>query len=270
MSASLLDTNIQLFVSSCLSLHRAHRSRLPLSSNRLDAFRSNYHTFISQRKRDLENLFRESDLRLHPFVDPLSGDLSMSFLLAHEREESYSAVLEWLIHRLPASDVGQIFGLDDSGTDQSAAWQTVREYQIRYGDEIGRLDLILRRNRRCYLIIEVKTRPYIEEDLRKHKRYCAAIREAPDMCKAEKVFLAQRDEGLDLGGFRFRSWWQVCSALRQSSQSVIKTKPYGEAALFLALLGAIEQNLLDLNPKSNAPTVVRYLQEILEGEANDN
>jgi hypothetical protein len=270
MSASLVDTNIQLFVSRCLSLHRAERSRPPLSNDRLDAFRSNYHTFISQRKRDLENLFRESDRRLRPFVDPLSGDLSMSFLLAHEREESYSAVLEWLIHRLPASEVGQIFGLDDSGTDQSAAWHTVREFEIRDGDEAGRLDLILTRNKRCYLVIEAKTKPYIEEDLRKHKLYCSAIRKAPDMCEAEKVFLAQTDQGLNLGGFDFRSWWQVCLALRQSSQSVIKTKPYGEAALFLALLGAIEQNLLDLNPKSNAPTVARYLEEILEGEANDN
>jgi len=85
----------------------------------------------------------------------------MSFLLSNEREENYSAVLEWLIHRLPPDQVGQIFGLGDSGTDQSALWKTVREYQVRYGDEIGRLDLVLRRNRRCYLVIEVKTRPYM-------------------------------------------------------------------------------------------------------------
>jgi hypothetical protein len=193
----------------------------------------------------------------------------MSFLLANEREESYSAVLEWLIHRLPAHEVAQVFGLDDSGADQSP-WETVRECQVRHGDEVGRLDLVLRRNRRCYIVIEVKTKPYIEEDLRKHKRYCAAIREAPDMCDAEKVFLAQRDEGLDLGGFRFQSWRQVCLRLRQSSRSVIETKHYGEAALFLALLGVIERNLLDLNPKSNAPTVVRYLEEILEGEKSAN
>jgi hypothetical protein len=51
---------------------------------------------------------------------------------------------------------------------------------------------------------------------------------------------------------------------------VIETKPYGEAALFLALLGAIERNLLDLNPKANPPTVIRYLEEILEGETSAN
>jgi hypothetical protein len=90
------------------------------------------------------------------------------------------------------------------------------------------------------------------------------------MCEAEKVFLAQRDEGLDLRGFRFRSWWQVCLGLRRSSQSVIESRPYGEAALFLALLGAIEQNLLDLNPRSNAPAVVRYLTETFEGETDAN
>jgi hypothetical protein len=266
---SLRASNVQSFVSSCLSLRRAHPNHPPLSGNCLDAFRSNYRAFVSQRKCDLENLFRESHRRLHPFTDPLSGDLSMSFLLADEREESYSAVLEWLIHRLPAHEVAQVFGLDDSGADQSP-WETVREYQVRHGDEIGRLDLVLRRNRRCYIVIEVKTKPYIEEDLRKHKRYCAAIRDAPDMCDAEKVFLAQRDEGLDLGGFRFRSWRQICLRLRQSSRSVIETKPYGEAALFLALLGAIERNLLDLNPKANPPTVIRYLEEILEGETSAN
>jgi hypothetical protein len=47
---------------------------------------------------------------------------------------------------------------------------------------------------------------------------------------------------------------------------VIRDRPYGEAALFLALWGAIEQNLLDLNPKSNAPALFSYLQEHLEGE----
>ena len=270
MSASLLANNVQLFVSSCLSLRRARSGRLPLSSNCLDTFRSNYRAFVSQRRCDLENLFRESDLRLHPFAEPLSGDLSMSFLLANEREESYSAVLEWLIHRLPAHEVGQVFGLGGSSIDQPAAWETVREYQIRHGNDTGRLDLVLRRNERCYLVIEVKTKPYMEEDLWKNKLYCAAIREAPDMCEAEKVFLAQMDEGLDLGGFSFRSWWQVCLGLRRSCQSVIAAKPHGEAALFLALLGAIEQNLLDLDPKSNAPTAVRYLEEVLIGETSAN
>jgi hypothetical protein len=269
-SASLLAKDVQLFVSRGLSWRRAQTSRLQLSSNRLDTFRSNCRNFILQRKRDLENLLRESDRRLEPFADPLSGDLSMSFLLSREREESYSAVLEWLIHRVPANDVAKVFGLGDSGTDQSTAWETVREYPVRRGDETGRLDLVLRCNRRCYLVIEVKTKPYIKDDLEKHELYCYAMGKAPDMCDAERVFLAQNDLGMDLRGFRFLSWWKVCLGLRQSSRSVIKTKSSGEAALFLALLGAIEQNLLDLNPKSNAPSVVRYLEQILEGETSAN
>jgi Holliday junction resolvase-like predicted endonuclease len=270
MLASLRANDVQLFVSSCLSFRRADPNRQLLSSNCLEAFRFNYRRFVLQRKCDLEKLLRESDLRLHPFADPLSCDLSMSFVLANAREESYSAVLEWLVHRLPAREVTQVFGLGDTGTDQSKDWETVREYQVRDGDEIGRLDLVLRRNRQCLVVIEVKTKPYIEEELRKHKLYCAAVRKEPAMREAEKIFLAQRDEGLDLGGFRFRSWWQVCLGLRQSCRSIIESRPYGEAALFLALLGAIEQNLLSLNRKTNAPAVVRYLEEILEGETVAN
>jgi len=210
-----------------------------------------------------------SDLRLHPFADPLCGDLLMPFVLAEDREESYSAVLEWLIHRLPAHEVAQVFDLGDSGADQSQPWETKREYQVSHGGQNGRLDLVLRRNGKCQVVIEVKTKAYVEEDLRKHKLYCDAIREELDMCESERVFLAQRNEDMDLGGFCFRSWRQVCLRLRRSSRSVIRSRPYGEAALFLALLGAIEQNLLDLNPKSNAPALVRYLQEHLEGEQDD-
>ena len=93
----------------------------------------------------------------------------MPFILAEDREESYSAVLEWLIHRLPAHEVIQVFGLDDIGTDQSQPWDITREHQIRHGDQIGRLDLVLRRNGKCRVVIEVKTKPYAEEDLRKHE-----------------------------------------------------------------------------------------------------
>ena len=264
--SSLRANNVQLFVSNYASFRRAYPNRPPLSSNHFDTFRSNWSGFVSQRKCDLENLFTKSDLRLHPFVDPLRGDLTMPLILANEREESYSAVLEWLIRRLPAHEVSQVFGLDDSSTDQSQPWETARECQVRHGDQIGRLDLVLRRNGRCRVVFEVKTKPHAEEDLRKHELYCEAIRAAPDMCECEKVFLAQRDEDMDLGGFCFRSWRQVCLGLRRNSRSVISARPYGEAALFLALLGAIEQNLLDLNRESNAPALVSYLQEHLEEE----
>jgi hypothetical protein len=190
----------------------------------------------------------------------------MPFILAEDREERYSSALEWLILRLPAHEVIQVFGLDDSGTDQSQPWEIEREYQVRHGDQIGRLDLVLRRNGKCRVVIEVKTKPYVEDDLSKHELYCAAIHEAPDLCESEKVFLAQRDEDMDLGGFGFRSWRQVCLGLRRNARSVIKDRSYGEAALFLALLGAIEQNLLKLNRESSAPALVSYLQEHLEGE----
>ena len=193
----------------------------------------------------------------------------MPFILANDREESYSAVLEWLIHRLPGQEVVQVFGLDDSGADPSQPWVTTREFQIHHGGQIGRLDLVLRRNGKCRVVIEVKTKPYIEEDLKKHELYCAAILAAPDMCESDKVFLAQQDEEMDLGGFRFRSWRQVCLELRRCSCSVIRIRPYGEAALFLALLGAIEQNLLDLNRESNVPALVIYLQKLLEGSKSD-
>jgi hypothetical protein len=263
---SLHANYVQLFVSSYLSFRRTHPNRPSLSSSHCDAFLSNYHRFVSQRKCELENLFRRSDLRLQPFEDPLRGHLLMSFILSTEREENYSAVLEWLIRRLPADEVLQVFGLDECGTDQSQPWEITREYQVSHLGQIGRLDLLLRRNGKCRVVVEVKTKPYAEEDLQKHELYCAAIREAPDMRESEKVFLAQRHEDMDLGGFCFRSWRQICLGLRRSSRSVISVLPYGEAALYLALLGAIEQNLLDLNPNrgSNAPALFSYLQEHLQ------
>jgi hypothetical protein len=197
---SLCASNIQSFIASYSSFRNVYPNRPPLLGGNCDALRPKWDQFVSERKSDLEKLFRESDGRLHPFVDPLCGNLLMLFILANDREESYSAVLEWLIHRLPARDVLRVFGLDDIGIDQSP-WVTTREYQIRHGGQAGRLDLILRRNGRCRVVIEVKTKPYTEEDLLKHELYCAAIHAAPDMHESEKIFLAQRDEDMDLGGF---------------------------------------------------------------------
>jgi Holliday junction resolvase-like predicted endonuclease len=263
--------NVQLFVSNYRSFRRSPSQRLSLSRRQLEAFRSNYRTLVLQSQRDLENLLRESDRRLYPFADPLRGDLLMPLILTDAREEIYSAVLEWLIHRLPGNEVLQVFGLDDAGIDRSQPWVTDREYQIRHADQIGRLDLVLRRNEKCLVAIEVKTKPYSEEGLRKHELYCAAIRDSADMRESQKVFIAQRDEGMNLKGFRFRSWRQVCLGFRRSTRSVINAWPYAEAALFLALLGTIEQNLLGLkrNRESNAPVLVSYLREHMDGAKGD-
>ena len=198
---SLFRANsVQLFVSNYRSFRRSDPSQPALSSSHLDAFRSTFREFVSQTRLDLEDVFRKSDLNLYPFTDPLRGDLLMPFVLANDREETYSAVLEWLIRRLPEHEVAEVFGLDDGNPDRSQPWTTAREYPIRYGNQLGRLDLVLGRNGKFHAVIEIKTRPYTQEDLLKHALYCAAIAEMPDMCGSQKIFLAQRVEDMNLGG----------------------------------------------------------------------
>ena len=268
MPPAVNTENIRAFVAHWRGIEPAREKRPLLCDSSIQTFCASYRGFLSQRRSDLEILLAKSNDFLHPFADPLSSDLLMPFLFQSEREETYSAALEWLIRRLPPGAVGPIFGLCNAGPDVESDWEVRREVPIEHAGERGRLDLGLWCKGRCYAVIEVKTKSYREEELVKHDRYNGAIRSNEDLASAEKIFLAPTDEGFDLRDFQFRPWRQICIGLRRSSPLVIQARPAPEAALFLAILGAIEQNLLDLRQESNTLFVFNYLDEVLRGDAD--
>jgi hypothetical protein len=257
---SLHSHAVRAFASNYHAFVASGSPRRLLGSAASLGFLNGYRAFAAQRKKDLEVLLAASDARLCPFSDSLHENLSFAILEADDREEKYTAVLEWLVRRLPAERVLRLFGVQDNRCLEGE-WLTEREHPVRHNGQAGRLDLVLR-NGKSAVVVEVKTRSYAEPDLQKHQLYCSALQRT-DLSDAHKVFLALTDEGIELHRFQFCSWRSLCLRLRQNSIAVIQERPYTEAALFLSLVGMLEQNLLQLNPQfaANLPAVVDYLSE---------
>lgn len=217
---------------------------------------------MRQREQVVRLLLQASDSWFSPFDDPIRSDL-LTAVLAVQREEIYTAALEWVLRRLPDCDVGAVLGLKPA---THSGWRIDRERTVRVGNRCGRLDMVITCEEEVRVVLEVKTRDYATEDLEKHEIYRAAAAEIPDLSGAEFVFLAVADEGIDLRGFRFLSWRDVCLKLRLHARGVIDSKPFAETALFMAVVGAIEQNLLQLQPNlpQDAPRLASYLREYLE------
>ncbi len=260
---SLAGQSVSRFVDSYRRFRSERRRKVALSAGSCVRFRSEYETFVRQREHAVRLLLQASDSLLSPFNDPIRSDL-LTAVLALQREEIYTAALEWLLRRLPSRTVAAVLGLK-ARCDQNA-WEIDCERTVRVGDQRGRLDMVIACEGEARAIVEVKTREYTAEDLEKHELYRAAVIQIPDLSRAEPVFLAVADEGIDLRGFRFISWRDVCLNVRLNAREVIGSRPFPETALFLAVLGAIEQNLLQLQPDSprDAPRLAAYLREYLE------
>jgi hypothetical protein len=142
-----------------------------------------------------------------------------------------------------------------------------REITVEHGyvGQAGRLDLVLRQRSRRLIVVEVKTRGYTGADLEKHAGYTESI----DSPETEFIFLAVNPPYIDLRGFRFVSWVEVCVALRAIARSRLGPDHVLSTALVLAFVGAVEQNLLGfVSPESasfpigKAPRMLDHLLSV--------
>lgn len=206
---------------------------------------------------------------LSPFSDPLRDDFLLPLLLKGEREEVYTSILRWALRCLTVSQALDVLGIPAAGMPADAVFDTdcgiKTEVQVWHGGKVGRLDLVVCRQNDWLAVVEVKTKGYAEGAIEKHNLYrdAAELRPLPD---GRLVFLAvEHDERIGLLGFQFRSWKQVCARLRAHAKHVINTKTHTTSAQYLAVIGAIEQNLLGLGIKSGqAYLVVDHLNNAFE------
>jgi hypothetical protein len=225
--------------------------------------------FGRSRMTLFQGLLNKSADFLVPLSDPLTCDLGLHDWLSPEREESYSMWLQWSLQQLESFElISEAIGLQGKVSRETEAIAVDREVHLSYRDELGhgRLDLLIRQESEILCIIEVKTKPFSDEDLEKHRAYS----ESPDIApEANRIFIATDAEGFDLRGFQFLSWSELCLRLRRLAPRVAARKGLLTTSLILAFVGAVEQNLLGLAHSSGKdlraiPKTVNHLSRFLE------
>jgi hypothetical protein len=223
----------------------------------------------------LTQLYEDSKLRLFPLSDPLNVLFPLHRQLSSSREEVYSDWLQWILLQVADTRlIGRILGSPNwerfAGLPDPI--EVEREVPVKHGhlDQTGRLDLVIRQGSPWLAVIEVKTRPFSEFDLEKHKGY---VDSSPP--EADLIFLATEppDDRMDLGGFRFLSWADVCVTLRAIAPRLLEPERILSTALILAFVGAVEQNLLGLvspeimpRPIGKVPRVADHLAKAAQKE----
>jgi hypothetical protein len=203
-----------------------------------------------------------------PLSDPLRCDLGLHAWLAPEREESYSKWLHWTLKQFAeCGTLGEILDLPiPSVSDRSGIW-LCNEWTIRSRDRkrSGRIDIAVWHGEEVLAILEIKTKSFTVEALEKHVLYC----ESPDVPpEAARIFIAQSADGLPLGGFKLLNWKEVCVRLRRRVQRVAQEKGLLPAAMVIAFIAAVEQNILGVRPYTgqnhyDIPVAVAHLQDFL-------
>jgi hypothetical protein len=187
---------------------------------------------------------------LHPLEEPLAVDLGLHRWLKAEREEAYSDWLQWVIEQVKQPrQVCRIFGLPlppDIAEWQNLPLHTCREDPVPLGHpgHEGRLDLLIRYGSKLLIVVEVKKVGADEADTAKQAGYERSL-SAFQTERIERVLLAvHADTQESYGRFRFVSWAEVCIRLRQVASRFTKENRVMVAAMLVAFVAAVEQNLL--------------------------
>jgi hypothetical protein len=239
------------------------------------------HQLMESQARRVTALLDESGQRLHPLGEPLTTDFGVHRWLAGNREEAYSDWLQWVLLQLHTP--GDVFRLLSTPEPASmTGWRggppTVsRELPVPQGHEgrSGRLDLIIRYEGLALLVVEVKRTDADEADTVKQRGYKLWLDDQPEPQPHKFPILLATDADEDLyEGFRFLSWAEVCLGMRQLARRLCGQGKGVVAAMTLAFVGAVEQNLLGFSaPRAGGPRtavvnprLADHLERWLSGE----
>ena len=198
-----------------------------------------------ERER-LKVLLEQSQRHLDPLNDPLQGDFGTHRWLKLDREETYSDWLAWIVEQIKTSDlIFPLFGLQNKEASvlPRGVATAGRENSIP-GIESGRTDLELRFEGRETILVEVKTVDIDripKEELKKQlEKYAKALPKFK-----HRVLLAPSGQQTSYAAkFKFRRWQDVCVELRRIVPKLCRDKHMIQAAMLLAFVGSVEQNIL--------------------------
>jgi hypothetical protein len=207
---------------------------------------------VSRRRVKLENahlltLLERSHSLLHPLDDPLLEDFGAHRWLDTDREEAYSDWLAWILSKLRTPErILAVFGEKlDPGAWGPVEARVGREYSVEAGhvDRTGRVDIHIEFPPVALIWIELKLTSAEDADMVKNTGYSASQDTRPEEFK-RRFSVATRGTQLDYGGFHFRPWTTVCAGLRGEAVGLIRGGNVLLAAMTLAFVGAVEQNVL--------------------------
>jgi hypothetical protein len=198
----------------------------------------------------LDALLCTSDSLLEPLGDPLRTDYGAHRWLSRDREESYSDWLAWIVQNLKSHEVVRLFANHETIPRKilEVVQPTVdREVWVpkSHPDGHGRLDIVIRFGDRAVIVVETKVGHADESDTAKQRHYSAWLKN--ERGKKYSVLLATDGDELNYHGFQLLKWEDLCLSLRHLSKNLIASHQIGLAAMALAFVGAVEQNLLGLS-----------------------
>jgi hypothetical protein len=202
-----------------------------------------------QCEANLRELLERSDLLLKPLKDPLRADVGIHRWLSQDREEAYSDWLAWVLQELNkvGADLLKLLGISTGPVVDAREVSIAREYFIPQ----GRLDLLIRFGKQALLIIEVKVTSADTADIAKQKGYCEWFDEQVrlhHLCRLPPVLLAIDASEADYEGFVPLLWEDFCVGVRRLLPRIQDQVGIVNAAMIVAFVGAVEQNLLHLVP----------------------
>jgi hypothetical protein len=211
------------------------------------------------REEFLASVLR-SDSVLSPLHEPLEAlDFTEHRWVAGHREEAYSDWLQWILGRCEPAEVLRVFGLDDPEIASSCTGCFVniaREVLVAYGHDgaTGRLDLEIQFDYRALLAIEVKLGEAEHSGTQKGAGYYKSI-EAKYQDWQFKRYVILVLDAADEEYFQFkpRLWADVCIELRLIAVRLCTRSEHLRAAMILAFVAAVEQNLLKLHRARGEP-----------------
>ena len=202
----------------------------------------------AQAIQEFHEAVRRSALVFGSLGEPLAVlDFTQHRWVAGHREEAYSDWLQWILARAEPAEVLRIFGVRDPKVLSVCAGCTVtvdRERPVCYRDEgkTGRLDLEIWFGDMALLVVEVKLGEAECAYTKKQADYRAAL-------EAEKlapllVILVVDAAAEEYHGFRPWLWADACIELRLAAVRSCGRQEHLRAAMILAFVAAVEQNLL--------------------------
>jgi hypothetical protein len=201
----------------------------------------------------LQAALRKSDYALKPLGEPLLVDFGLHRWLKKEREESYSDWLAWIINQLSDAPelVFQLLHIHradlslNRGTPLTLSVDRETPVRLVPGESSRRLDLLIKYGTTGLYIIELKvTDPESADDIAKQRIYMDWLQAQHGIQHKKAVLVALEGEEKIYEGFELWPWHYLCVELRR----IVGTRLLGEkpivAALALAFVGAVEENLL--------------------------
>ncbi len=221
----------------------------------------------------LFDLLAASRRRLDLFGEPLGLDFGVHRWLAPEREEAYADWLAWILGRMTAQEIADLFDVSDLVEDSVASKQLTRihrEFRVEQGHEgaSGRLDVVVEFPGQAALVLELKRGDADSADTAKQEGYFQAMERSGRKCRYRLLVTDATSE--EVHHFKLLRYADLCLGLRCWAV-IARHDPRGHTfvALVLAFVGAVESNFLDLRVTAGPPShdTLHHLSAFVEKSA---